>query len=140
MRPECRRLAVVRDSLYVDRLTGLDRIDAPDREPLTTSQTERLRVLARSELERQYAHAHQVRPMDALEALGDHRAHTQQQRALGGPVARRARAVLLAGEDYQRHALSAVSLRGVVDRDLIATGEVARPVALTLDELVAEPD
>ena len=40
--------------------------------------------------------------------LGDHRAHAQQQRALGGPVARRARAVLLSGDDHERHAPAAV--------------------------------
>jgi hypothetical protein len=37
--------------------------------------------------------------------FGDHRAHAEQARALGGPVARAAGAVLLAGDDEQRHAL-----------------------------------
>ena len=47
----------------------------------------------------------EVRPVDPLERLGDHGADAEQQRALGRPVARRAGAVLLAGDDDERHAL-----------------------------------
>ena len=59
------------------------------------------------ELQRQHAHADEVGAVDALEALGDHRAHAEQPRALRRPVARRAGAVFLAGEDDQRHAFAA---------------------------------
>ena len=44
--------------------------------------------------------------MDALEALRDDRLHAEQARALGGPVARAAGAVFLAGDDDQRRALA----------------------------------
>ena len=46
----------------------------------------------------------------------DDGAHAEQPRALRRPVARRAGAVFLAGEDDQRHALGAVAHRRVVDR------------------------
>ena len=45
------------------------------------------RGLAVAELERQHAHADEVRTVDALEALGDHGADAEEQGALGGPVA-----------------------------------------------------
>ena len=48
--------------------------------------------------------------------LGDHGPHAEQRRALRRPVARRPGAVLLAGQDHQRHALGRVALGGVVDR------------------------
>ena len=61
----------------------------------------------RPELERQDAHADEVRAVDPLVALGDHRADAQEPGPLGRPVARRARAVLLAGQDDQRTPLVA---------------------------------
>ncbi len=90
--------------------------------PVRPSDCDRVAVL---ELERQHAHPDEVRAVDPLEALGDHGAHAEQPRALGGPVAARARAVLLAGEHDQRHALLDVAHRGVVDRHLLAVGAVA---------------
>ena len=63
---------------------------------LVAGEPERGRRLPRLELEREHTHAHEVRAVDALVALGEHRAHAEQERALRGPVARRARAVLLA--------------------------------------------
>ena len=69
--------------------------------PLRPSDCQEVPVL---EQERQHAHADEVGAMDALEALGDHRAHAEQLRALGRPVARGACAVFLAGEDDERHA------------------------------------
>ena len=81
------------------------RRDAVDLDDLVAGEAERGRVLAGLELQRQDAHADQVRAVDALEALRDHRAHAEQQRALRGPVARAAGAVLVAGDDDQRHAL-----------------------------------
>ena len=87
-------------------------------------------VVAGQELQRQDAHHQQVRAVDPLVALGDHRLHAEQVRALGRPVARRARAVLLAREHDQRHALGEVALRGLEDRRLLAVRQVHRPRAL----------
>src|SRR5687768_7410843 len=56
---------------------------------LAPGQAERRRVLARLVLQRQHAHADQVRAMNALIALGEYGAHAEQRRALGRPVARR---------------------------------------------------
>ena len=55
---------------------------------------QRLHAVVALELQRQHAHADQVAAVDALEAAGDHGLHAQQLGALGGPVARRAGAVL----------------------------------------------
>ena len=78
--------------------------------------------------------------MDALEALGEHRADAEQLRTLRRPVARRARAVLLAREHDERHALARVLHRRVVDRHLLAVGQVQRDAALGAGrELVAQP-
>src|ERR1700721_939955 len=63
----------------------------------------------------QYAHADEIGAMDALEALRDHRAHAEQLRALGRPVARGARAVFAAREHDERNFLALISHRGVVD-------------------------
>src|SRR5260370_36226368 len=62
--PERRRFTVIGYGFDIDRLARLDRLDAPDREPLATGPTQRLRVLARGELERQYAHSDPGRPQD----------------------------------------------------------------------------
>src|SRR5690606_6119998 len=51
------------------RLDTLDLVELAAREP------QRLRALARLELERQHPHAHQVGAVDPLEALRQHRAH-----------------------------------------------------------------
>ena len=64
----------------------------------------RLRVLARLELQGQHAHADEVAAMDALVALGQHRAYAEEQRALGRPVARGAAAVFLARHHDQGRA------------------------------------
>src|ERR1700716_3116289 len=74
--------------LDLDGLTRLDRVDAFDGELLTTSQSQRLQVLAVRKFEGQDSHPDKVRPMDTLEALRDDSPYTQQQGALGGPVAR----------------------------------------------------
>src|SRR5690606_21745718 len=70
-----------------------------DVEHLFAGQAQGLAALAGHELERQHAHTHQVAAMDALKALRDYGPHAQQERALGGPVARAARTVLLARDD-----------------------------------------
>jgi hypothetical protein len=94
--------------------------DAREVEGLAAGEAERLGALAGHELERQHAHAHQVRAMDALEALGDDRAHAEQARALRGPVAARAGAVLLPGQHHERHASGLVPHGRVVDAHLLA--------------------
>ena len=63
-----------------------------------------VRADAFRELQRQHAHAHEVGAVDALEALRDDGLHAEQAGALGGPVAARAGAVFLAGEDDERGA------------------------------------
>ena len=60
--------------------------------------------------------------MDALVALGDHSLDAQQLRALGGPVARRTRAVFLAAEHDARRAVGDVLHGRVIDRHLLAGG------------------
>ena len=114
---------------------------AGDRERLAPGEAQRRGALARQELERQHAHAHEVGAVDPLVALGDDGADAQERGALGRPVARGAGAVLLAGEEHQRHALVAVAHRRVVDEGLLAVGQVerVRPL-LALDEPVAQPD
>ena len=69
--------------------------------PVRPSDSARLAV---GVLQRQHAHADQVRAVDPLVGLGDDGPDAEQRRALGRPVARRAGAVLLAGQDDQRGA------------------------------------
>ena len=64
----------------------------------------------------------EVGAVDALEALRDHGAHAEQPRALGGPVARGAGAIFLAGEDDERHAFVLIAHGRVVDRHLAPEG------------------
>jgi len=58
--------------------------------------------------------------VDTLEAFDDHRAHAQQQRALGRPVAARSGAVFLAADHHQRRAVPLVPHRRVIDRHQFA--------------------
>ena len=91
--------------------------------------------------QRQHAHAHEVRAVDALVALGDDGADAEQQRALRRPVARRAGAVLLAHERDERDALGAIALGRVEDRDRLAGGEVRGVAALAaVGQRVAQAD
>ena len=104
----------------------------------------RRRVLAGLELQRQHAHVHEVAAVDALVALGDHRLHAEQHRALRRPVARRSRSVFLAGDHDQRHAGGLVLHRRVVDRHHFAAGQIGGHAAfdaghhLVLDARVGE--
>ena len=107
---------------------------------LLPGQPERCRAGAALELQRQNAHVDEIAAVDPLEALGDDRGHAEQQRALGRPVARRSRSVLLAGNDQQRHALALVLHRGVVDRHHRAVGLMRRPAAFgARRHLIAQP-
>nr|GEU28369.1 hypothetical protein [Tanacetum cinerariifolium] len=81
------------------------------------------------ELQRQHAHAHQVRAVDTFERTHDHGFHAQQLGALGGPVARRAGAVLFATEDHGGRAFGHILHGGVVDRQLFARRLVDRDAA-----------
>src|SRR5262249_9793358 len=102
-------------------LTWLDLAVQPaDRHLLVTPEAERLPRSALLEAERQHAHADQVRAMDALERLANDGTHAEQIGSLGGPVARRAAAIFLAGEDDERDALALVAHRGIVDRHALA--------------------
>src|SRR6266566_5826559 len=83
-------------------------LDAADVDGLVALDAERSDRVAALELERQHAHADEVRAVDALEALHDHRAHPQEERAFGRPVARAARAVLLAAKHHGRDAFGDV--------------------------------
>ena len=78
--------------------------------------------------------------MDPLEALRNHGPHAEQQRPLGRPVARASRAVFLARDRDQRHALGAVAFGSVEDRHLLSVGKMRRPVALACGEQVAQPN
>ena len=99
------RFARARLRALADRLG-----DAFDRVFLEAGQPQRFAILPRQKLQRQHAHADQVRPVNALEAFGDHGAHAQQQRAFGRPIARRSRAVFFARDDQQRRAFFLVRL------------------------------
>src|SRR5262249_22474152 len=57
-------------------------VQPDDLEGLLAGEPERLRVLAFLELQRQHAHADQVRAVDALEAFGDDSLRSEQHRAL----------------------------------------------------------
>ena len=112
-----------------------------DGEDLFAGEAEGFDVLAGQELQRQDAHADEVGAVDALVALGDDEADAEQARAFGGPVARGAGAVLLAGEDRERGAALGVGDGGVVDRHAGVVGEQAGDAALGAGgELVAQAD
>src|SRR5262249_56795736 len=76
-------------------------MQAADRDLLVAAQSKRLPRGALFKHQRNHAHADQIGAMDALERLRDYGANAKQHRAPGGPIARRARAVFLAGEHSQ---------------------------------------
>src|SRR5690606_41839613 len=97
-------------------------------------------ALAAAELEGPDPLPDRVRAVGALVALGNDGPRTEEPRPLGRPVAARARAVLLAGDDDERNALLLVAHRRIVDRHLLARGEVARVAALApRPEAASEP-
>jgi hypothetical protein len=102
-------------------------LDADDVELLAAREPQRLDVLAVRELEREDAHHQEIRAVDALERLRDHGLDAEQVRPLRRPVARRAGAVLLAGEHDRRHALGLVARGRVEDRHLLAVRQVHCP-------------
>src|SRR5690606_4718026 len=98
-----------------DTLLGLKWARHLDVEGLPAGEAEHVWVLAVEELQRQHAHAHEVRPVDALVAPGDDRLDAQQVRALGGPVAARAHAVVVTGQHDRGNSLAQVVAAGLVD-------------------------
>src|SRR5581483_3750357 len=139
-RLEAHDLAVRALRLDVERRLRRERGQPADRERLLAGQAEGRRTLPGRELQRQDAHPDQVRAMDALEGLGDDRADAEEDRTLRGPVARASGAVLLAREHDEGRALAAVAHGRVVDRHLLARGDVPGPPAFALHELVPKAD
>src|SRR5688572_32296063 len=105
-------------------------LEAADVQHFRTVQAKRATRHACGELERQHAHADEVRAMNALEGLGQDRANAEEARALRGPVARRSSPVLGACDDHQRYPGLPVLLRGVEDAHRLAARFVARGAAL----------
>ena len=68
-------------------LVRLAVLEADDREVLAPGQPERLAALAGQVLQREHAHHEQVRAVDPLVALRDHRPYAEELRALRRPVA-----------------------------------------------------
>ena len=113
-----------------DILAGLDAVaEAGDVVGFGAVEVERLRADAFGELEREDAHADEVRAVDAFEALGDDGFDSEEAGAFGGPVATGAGAVFLSGEDDERGAGGLVCHAGVVDAHLLAGGLVDREAA-----------
>src|SRR5215207_7197948 len=79
-------------------------LEPRDVDGLRAVEPEGLGVDVVLELEGEDDHADEVRAVYALEALGDDGLDAEQESPLRRPVARRARAVLLAREDDERHA------------------------------------
>ena len=116
-------------------------VESLDLEGLESGEADRLTRVAVREFQRQHAHPHKIRPVDALEALGDHGANTEQRGALGRPVARGARTVLLAGHDDERGAALCVLHGHVIDEGRRAAFLHRGPAALGAGHhLVAQPD
>src|SRR3569832_2780444 len=79
--------------------------------------------------------------MDALETLGDLRAHAEQARSLRGPGSGRARAVFLARDDDERHVFFRIFHGSVVDAHAFAVWQVLRHAAFAARQnLVANAD
>jgi hypothetical protein len=83
--------------------------------------------------------------MNALKAFGDDGADAEQHGPLRRPVARRAGAIFLAGDDNERGAVRLVPHRRVVDRHLLAArtafARVKREAALDASQhAVADAD
>src|ERR1700741_3446063 len=55
------------------------------REGLLPRHRERIAVVGGSELQRQNTHLQEIGAMNSLEAFGDHRANTKQERSFGSP-------------------------------------------------------
>src|SRR3954447_9971998 len=87
-----------------------------------SDETYRQGGLAVSELERQNAHADQVRPVDPLIGLSNYSLDTHKYGTLCGPVPRAACPVLLTGKDDQGSIPRAVPHRRVINSHVLAVG------------------
>ena len=96
------------------------RVEADDVVGLGAVELQGLRGGAFLELQRQHAHANEVAAMDAFEALRHDSLDAQQIGSFRRPIARRAGAVFLAGQNDERRFLRLIFYRGVVDADLFA--------------------
>ena len=113
-----------------DILAGLDAVaEAGDVVGFGAVEGERLSADAFGELEREDSHADEVGAVDAFEALGDDGFDSEEARAFGCPVAARAGAVFLSGEDDERGTGGLVCHAGVVDAHLLAGRLVDRESA-----------
>ena len=108
----------------LDGLEWLQVVVELDVEGLGAVEAQKFAVLSGAELERQDAHADEVRAVDPLERDGDDRSDAEQIRSFRGPVSGGACAVLGSREDDECGAVGLVLHRGVVDRHLFAGGEV----------------
>jgi hypothetical protein len=98
-----------------------------DCDRLEAGEPERLTRLTVRELAWNDAHANEIRSMNALEALGDHRPHAEEHRPLRRPVARRTGAVFLAGDDHERGAARLVRFTRLEERRWFGAVRRARP-------------
>src|SRR5262245_18596840 len=86
---ELRRLVATSERTHRNRSARPQALcDAGDLVPFAPRESERRRRRTRLELQRQDTHVDEVAAVNPLEALSDHRAHAEQQRAFGRPVAR----------------------------------------------------
>src|SRR5690606_14094197 len=83
-------------------------VEPLDVEGFRAIESELGRTFTVHELQRYDAHTDQVGAVNALVALCDYRANTEQQGAFRSPVAGRASAVFLAGDHHQRRAFRLV--------------------------------
>ena len=85
-------------------------------------------------------HADEVAAVNALVALCEHHLRAEEERALGCPIAAGSRAVFLSGENHEGRPGLLVLQAGVVDRHLLARGEMAGDAAFRPGrELIAKP-
>lgn len=78
--------------------------------------------------------------MDSFVALCDHRLDPLQVGALGGPVTRRPRSVLIARQDDGGDSVCQLLVGGVEHRHLFSRGDVHRQGSCLPDEFVHETD
>jgi hypothetical protein len=109
-------------------------------ESLRTIESMSISALTSLELERQNAHANEVASVDTLIGLSDHSVNSLEVGALGSPIAGRARAVLVTGQDNELFASILVLLSGVEDSHLFAGGNMDGSGANLRYHLVDEAD
>ena len=125
----------------LDLLSGGQRVVKSDIERLGAVEPEAVSALALRELERDDSHHDEIRTVDPLVAHRDHGLHTEKERPLRRPVARRAHPVVAPTEHHKRCPGSLVVEARLIDAAHLAVCEVRRPSALcSRRKLVAYPD